>query len=339
MKPFSPAVSVIVPVFNAEKYLGVCLESIAAQTFQDFEVIVVDDCSTDNSTAVAENFLERFDGRLKIISLEENTGSGAVPRNVGLNFSRGKYICFADADDLLTPNALETFFDAAETFQADVVYTEAGLLCGPEPSPKIIHKDAWLPNLTVTEPTPVAYEFQWRVEMFCETFVRWPPWGKFLRRKFLVDNEIKFPHMRIAEDGIWTFELLCLAKNLLRLPMPLYIHRANAKSISRRERKPADEIKFWMNPLLTGIDCLDEFTNRFEFFRRYPTWRLRVMNSFANSAFVHLSPSFEKLEPGELYKIFHAEFSKIDGDHAALFSYLMFIVNRYWNDLRSKQTS
>ena len=74
MENFSPAVSVIIPLYNAEKFLPTCLESLLIQTFSDFEVIVVDDCSTDSSLTVAENFLERFNGRLKIISLPENTG-------------------------------------------------------------------------------------------------------------------------------------------------------------------------------------------------------------------------------------------------------------------------
>ena len=85
-------VSVILPVFNAEKFLGECLESILNQTLKDFEVIIVDDCSTDNSIVVAENFLERFGGRLKIISLPKNTGGGALPRNVGLDFARGNKV-------------------------------------------------------------------------------------------------------------------------------------------------------------------------------------------------------------------------------------------------------
>ena len=100
-------ISVIIPVYNAEKYLGVCLESLLIQTLQDFEVIIVDDCSTDASPAIAESYLEKFGGRLKIIYLEKNTGSGAVPRNEGLRFSRGEYVFFMDADDLIIDNALE----------------------------------------------------------------------------------------------------------------------------------------------------------------------------------------------------------------------------------------
>lgn len=83
----APAVSVIIPMYNAENFIAEGLESILAQTLQDFEVIVVDDCSTDNSRAVVESYLEKFDGRLKIFSTEKNSGNGALPRNKGMNFS------------------------------------------------------------------------------------------------------------------------------------------------------------------------------------------------------------------------------------------------------------
>ena len=104
-------VSVIIPLFNAEKFFAVCLESLAIQTMTDFEVIVVDDCSTDSSLAIAESYLERFGGRLKIITLPENTGTGAIPRNVGLEHARGEYVYFVDNDDLLIDNALEILYD------------------------------------------------------------------------------------------------------------------------------------------------------------------------------------------------------------------------------------
>ena len=328
-------VSVIIPMYNAKKYLAVCLESLLIQTFADFEVIVVDDCSTDSSATVAESYLEKFGGRLKILMLEENTGSGAVPRNVGLEFSQGKYVCFVDADDLLVDDALKTFYQFAEDYRADVVYTEAGYLCDKEPIPEFIVEDPWDEKLKVTEPTLETENFAIRMQKFCETFIRWPAWGKFLRRAFLVDNNIKFPPMKISEDGIWTFELLCLAKNFLHVPTPLYVKRANSESITSCTRSPANEIKFWLDPLIKGLDCLDEFMNRFDFFERHPNYRVYVLNTFANSSFIQMSSAFEKLEPGELFKIFSEEFSKSKGEHTALFAYLMFIVNRYWNDLRN----
>ena len=237
---------------------------------------------------------------------------------------------------MICASELKTFYQFAEDYRADVVYTEAGYICNEEPIPKFIVEDSWDEKLTVKEPTLESENFAVRMQKFCETFIRWPAWGKFLRRDFLVDNNIKFPCMKIAEDGIWTFELLCLAKNFLRVPTPLYVHRANSESITGYTRSPADKIKLCLNPLLNGLDFLNEFMNRFDFFERHPNYRVYVINTIANSSFIQMSSDFEKLEPGELFKIFSEEFSKNKGDHTALFSYLFFIVNRYWNDLRNK---
>ena len=82
-------ISVVIPMYNAEKYIGDCLDSLLAQTFGDFEVIVVDDCSTDSSCAVVQSYAGKFGGRLKLARTEKNSGGGGyVPRNIGLNLSR-----------------------------------------------------------------------------------------------------------------------------------------------------------------------------------------------------------------------------------------------------------
>ena len=79
-------------MYNVEKYVGQCLGSLLSQTFQDFEVIVVDDCSTDNSIEVVKKYIPNFKNRLQIIKLDKNSGNAALPRNMGLRLSRGKYI-------------------------------------------------------------------------------------------------------------------------------------------------------------------------------------------------------------------------------------------------------
>ncbi|MBQ4404399.1 MAG: glycosyltransferase, partial [Selenomonadaceae bacterium] len=189
-------VSVIIPIFNSEKFLSVCLESILIQTLQDFEVILVDDCSTDYSAAIAESFLEKFGGRLKIISLPENTGSGAVPRNVGLEQACGKYIFFVDSDDLLVDDALETLYNFAEEYQADVVYMEKYFTCDEEIIPTKLSLSAWCyADSFVEEPTLEPNDLGKRVEKFLAPKFYWAPWAKFSQRDFLIDNEIKFPRM------------------------------------------------------------------------------------------------------------------------------------------------
>ncbi|MBR3747432.1 MAG: glycosyltransferase family 2 protein, partial [Selenomonadaceae bacterium] len=119
-----PAISVIIPMFNAEKYIAECLDSILAQTFQDFEVIVVNDCSTDSSVAVFEGYKKFFGERLKIARTQKNSGCGGIPRNMGMMFSRGEYISFLDADDTITTTAFEELYSVAKKFDADVVACE-----------------------------------------------------------------------------------------------------------------------------------------------------------------------------------------------------------------------
>jgi hypothetical protein len=104
------AISVIIPMYNSEKYIGECLDSLLAQTFQDFEVIVVDDCSTDDSVVIVESYAQKFSGRLKLAKTEINSGGGGyVPRNIGLSLSSGEYFYFLDADDFIVEMALEIF--------------------------------------------------------------------------------------------------------------------------------------------------------------------------------------------------------------------------------------
>ena len=100
------------------------MDSLLAQTFQNFEVIVVDDCSTDSSPAVVESYAPKFGGRLRYFQTNRNTGSGTEPRNLGLAYSRGEYLYFMDNDDAVTPTAFEELHSFAKKYDADVVHCE-----------------------------------------------------------------------------------------------------------------------------------------------------------------------------------------------------------------------
>ena len=327
-------VSVIIPMYNAEKYLGVCLESLLIQTFTDFEVIVVDDCSTDASLAIAESFLEKFGGRLKILTLEENTGSGAVPRNVGLEFSQGKYVFFMDNDDLLIDNAIETLYNFSEEYQAEVVYIEKGFQCGAELVPQNLTEVFWNPpKFTTQDPILETKDILARIKKFLKLAFGSPPWEKFLRRDFLIYNDIKFPHMKISDDIIWTFKVVCMAKRFLRLPTPLYVWRSNENSIMHRSRSPEEELIFWMNPLITGLDCLEEFMAGIEFFKLNPAYRFAVLKFFATIQFDFMAEAIKALEPQEVYEIFLREFAAAGNSQPALTAYLLLTTNLYRNEL------
>ena len=327
-----PLVSVIIPLFNAEKYLGACLESLLIQTLKNLEVIVVDDCSTDSSPVLAESYLEKFGGRLKIITLPQNTGSGAVPRNVGLEYAQGKYVFFMDADDLIVDNALERLYNFAEEYRAEVIYMERCYLCDAE---KNLTLAAWTKAILKNKILFESENLGERVHMLINFHFYWPPWSKFLRRDFLIDNDIKFPQMTIAEDVVWTFKILCLSKNFLRIPTPLYIYRSNETSMMGRKRSLESEIIFWTNPLILGLDCLDEFMRGLEYFQKNPVVRLQVLNFFALMQFDNMKDALGSLDAAEVYEIFLQEFTKAGSTQPALISYLLLMTNLYRNELKA----
>ncbi len=119
----NPLISVIVPLYNYRKYIGYCIRSVINQTYENFELIVVDDCSTDNSYKKAKKF-EKEDKRVKIIKLEKNSGYSKA-KNRGIIKSKGKYIVTLDADDMMTKKSLEIRLKAMIKYDVDFVYANA----------------------------------------------------------------------------------------------------------------------------------------------------------------------------------------------------------------------
>lgn len=113
-------ISIVIPTFNAEKYIADTIESVLYQTYTDFEVLVVDDCSTDGTKKLIKNY-SKVDPRIKLISLPENTGGPAEPRNVGVAEASGEWVAFLDADDLWHPEKIEKQIELANSENADFV--------------------------------------------------------------------------------------------------------------------------------------------------------------------------------------------------------------------------
>lgn len=112
-----PAVSVIVPVYNTEKYVQKCLDSLLAQTLSDIEIICVNDCSTDGSLKILQDYAKK-DSRIRIIDFKENRGAAAA-RNTGIDAAAGEYIGFVDSDDFIDPDFYEKLYIKAKETNAD----------------------------------------------------------------------------------------------------------------------------------------------------------------------------------------------------------------------------
>lgn len=113
-------ISVIVPIYNIEKYLGKCLQALAEQTIDSYEVILVDDGSTDGSRKIAEKYVKSYVEKFTLVC-QENKGLSEA-RNTGMKYAKGKYLCFVDSDDYVETNYLQTLHECAEKTEADLVF-------------------------------------------------------------------------------------------------------------------------------------------------------------------------------------------------------------------------
>ena len=239
-----PAISVVIPMYNAAEFIGECLDSLLIQTFQDFEVIVVDDRSTDNSVEIVEEYAPKFNGRLKLTKTEKNSGGGGnVPRNIGIMLARGEYIQFLDSDDMLLGIALDSLYKAAILYEADVVYTASYYRLN-EPNDAFLYKDGMSKKMIYTQKEFTLDDVNKNLSRLLlepgEGNFR-SCWTKFVRRDFLAQNKILFPDLSNAGDFIGVINIYCHARRFLRIATPLYFYRFyNDNSITRKVREPQD---------------------------------------------------------------------------------------------------
>lgn len=181
-----PKVSVIVPIYNVEKYLRRCLDSLVNQTLQDLEIILVNDGSTDESGKIAKEYAEKYSDKVKY--LEKENGGLSDARNFGMPYATGEYIAFLDSDDYIETNAYQEMYDKAKEDDAD--YVECDFIWE---YPDKVKEDK-------------KYSYSNKKEMLA--FVRVVAWNKLIRRKILIDNNITFPKGLRYEDVEFTYKLI-----------------------------------------------------------------------------------------------------------------------------------
>ena len=309
-----PAVSIIIPLYNAEKYIGELLDSILAQTFQDFEVIVVDDCSTDNSAFIVEIYTSKFDGRLRLAKTERNSGSPGEPGNIGVDLSRGEYLLILDNDDTITPDALEKLYATAKDFKADVVICEKFYWI-PEES---WYDEEFRKNLKplsyqkgdfVKEPTLVPFDIVKRVQDCYDHKFLWSLWQKLIRRDFLVENKIRFTN-NIFQDMLATCCLVYTAKRLVRVPYIINFYRVSKKSLYRRNREPLEQLKLYLRVLNVGFGYLNEFLNRKDIFQTNPASKQLALKTYFQEVWdLYILKIFEEVPLAEREKTLREEFA------------------------------
>lgn len=229
----APKISVVVPMYNVEKYLRLCLMTILEQTFKDFELILVDDCSTDGTLEVAKSF---SDSRIKILRNSKNLGRPGPVRNVGLDAAQGDYVYFCDSDDAILPHALESLYNAAESTSADVS-TTLSWFYAMNPEFQSLSSDMEVGIHTVSEFAPVSTDLKTRIyQEFVQRRIWLGPVHYLYRRKFLSDNKIKFPN-ETAEDVFFNFDVIYATSKITKMNVPFYVYRIHQNSESHNPKK------------------------------------------------------------------------------------------------------
>lgn len=191
-----PLVSVVIPVYNAATHLRQCIDSLLAQTLTDFEVICVDDGSTDDSLEILAEYASQ-DGRLRVVS-QHNKGAGAA-RNAGIEVACGEYLSFLDADDFFEPRMLEAAYQQCHADDADVgVYRSRYY---------DMRKDQFFSaeGLLRFDMLPQKRPFSYRdMPEHVFVFSSPAPWSKLYRRGFVMDSELRFQEIRRSNDFFFT---------------------------------------------------------------------------------------------------------------------------------------
>lgn len=336
-----PAVSVIIPLYNVEKYIGECLDSVLAQTFKDFEVIVVDDCSTDSSPAIVESYAPKFGGRLILLHMKKNSGSAGFPRNKGIEFARGDYVYFFDSDDTITPTALEELYSLAKEYDADVVQCEK-YYDVPEDSwydaelRKRLKPYNYLTGEKILIHKPLVGEnnFEERIKFFRQKKLIWNVVVQLIRREFIIKNNIKFCDI-FAEDMLFSICELCAAKKYVVVPNAVYYYRTKRSGSTMTMRlEIAKQLHRQIKALTEGVEYLDKFLSDNEFFVRRPDLKYMLFDAFVSEMSSHLLGIYARVPAPALDELLRKEFG---GDNVALTSFIFNAMNIYRLQLMQSQ--
>jgi glycosyltransferase involved in cell wall biosynthesis len=229
-------ISIIVPVYNVKKYLNKCLDSILYQTYQNFELLLIDDGSTDGSSEICDLYLKK-DSRINVIH-KKNEGV-SVARNIGIQVAKGKYIQFVDSDDFLDENMTDYLMKEIDT-------NNSLTICNIE----LYYKDKKnCRNLITISDEKKRYTIKEYLTIFVLKYKISPfigsPCNKIFKKDILLNNKIKFKENQIfAEDFMFNIEYLYHVSDITVIKEPLYFYRIDTENSLTKDLKPA---KYWWN--------------------------------------------------------------------------------------------
>lgn len=264
MQAENPKISVIIPVHNTEKYLRACLDSVANQTFQDFEAIIIDNNSPDNSAKIITEYVNKYPN----FKTYKKIGGGlSGARNCGLKYVKGEFLFFLDSDDTIDDNTLSVLYDTSQKYNADIVTCTS----------KRIDTEG---NLWDKNKTNYGQEFlisdlkDGKVKLLKSLGQNACAWGKLFKSNIFTDNDFTFPENALYEDVALITTTSLFINNLYVLNKPLYNYRYVPSSISNTKKHLAPK------SLFNNFALLRPKLQKYSFFKNdiREEWEYRLMH-------------------------------------------------------------
>lgn len=216
----SAKITIIIPVYNTKKYLGRCLDSILAQTFRDFECILIDDFSKDNSFEICETYAKK-DERIIVLKNNENIGA-SLTRKKGLDYAKGEYVQFVDSDDYIETDMLEKMYEKASAENLDIVFCD--LIVRQEAENIYINAD--IHNKSKLEVLKsVGITINATTSSLC---------NKIIKKQIF--NEVVFPNTSYAEDKYMSLQITYYAEKIGYINAAFYNYVKNSSSTSNNAK-------------------------------------------------------------------------------------------------------
>ncbi|MGN0392603.1 MAG: glycosyltransferase family 2 protein [Bariatricus sp.] len=259
----NPTVSIIVPVYNAEATISRCIESIINQEYRDFELLLIDDGSTDSSGTICDRYAAE-DSRIRLIH-KENTGVSET-RNMALDLACGTYLQFLDSDDWITPNATRLFVEEAERYHCDMVISDFYRVVGK----RVAHKGDIDDDCVLTQEEFSAHMLQNPADFYYGVL-----WNKLYRRDIVEKYHLRMnPQISWCEDFMFNLEYIRHAEVFYALQVPVYYYvktkgslASQGMSISKTIKMKLMVFEYYNNFYKHVLDEEDYEKNRLQVYR------------------------------------------------------------------------
>lgn len=289
-------VSIIIPVYNVEAYIEDCIASVMAQDYEQLEVLIVDDCTPDQSISIVEKMISGYEGphTYRIIRHAKNGGQSAA-RNSGLHEASGELIYFLDSDDYICERAISSLVELYNQTQANIVI--GNLKAVDHLTKRVLHNSIQLSRS--------YYFFNSLKDLYtCREVIEMDlngiPWNKLIEKNFLLENNLFFDVGILFEDDIWSYKVYCCQPKIAVSSVPTYVYRV---------RPGSTMTTFTEHHLYSSVKCADTAILYGNHVQQSPDHWF-VINGIERFVIGALYKSFDRVESKDTYSILYRRYRK-----------------------------